>query len=84
MLIMSYIGDQVWLMTSRQTEPELCTLVATSMVVKDVCCVQLVDVWVEYPVHEADARTLVWVLVWQLDVDLPETAFEGSCDSSAG
>lgn len=23
MLIMSYIGDQVWLMTSRQTEPDL-------------------------------------------------------------
>lgn len=23
MFIMSYIGDQVWLMTSRQTEPDL-------------------------------------------------------------
>jgi hypothetical protein len=23
MLIMSYMGDHVWLMTSRQTEPEL-------------------------------------------------------------
>jgi hypothetical protein len=38
---------------------------------------------VEYPVHEADARALVWVLVWQLDVDLPEAAFEGSCGWSA-
>jgi hypothetical protein len=41
--------------------------------------VQFIDVGVEYPVHEADARTLVRVLVWQLDVDLPEAALEGRC-----
>jgi predicted dinucleotide-utilizing enzyme len=38
--------------------------------------VQLVDVWVEDAVHEAYARTLVRILIWQLDVDLPESASE--------
>jgi hypothetical protein len=37
----------------------------------------------EYPVHEADAGALVWVLVWELDVDLPETALEGRCEALA-
>ena len=39
--------------------------------------IQLINVGVEYPVDEADARALVWILVWQFDVYLPETAFEG-------
>lgn len=40
---------------------------------------QFVDVRVENPVHEADARGLVGVLVWQLDVHFPDAAFEGGC-----
>jgi len=31
----------------------------------------------EYPVHKADARALVRVLIGQFDVDLPKTAGEG-------
>lgn len=38
---------------------------------------QLVDVGVEYAVHEANAGALVGVLVGQLDMDLPQTAGEG-------
>lgn len=87
MFIMSYIGDQVWLMTSRQTEPDLATLpvlaccnfldsfhfplflsISAVLVLVLGWCVlrahlQLVDVWVEYAVREADARRLVGVLV---------------------
>ena len=44
---------------------------------------QLVNIWVEYPVYETDTGTLVRVLIRQLDVDLPETAFEGSYDPLA-
>lgn len=44
---------------------------------------QLINVWVEYSVDEADTRALVWILVGQLDMDLPETTLKGSCDSSA-
>lgn len=40
-------------------------------------CIQFVDVGVEYPVHEADARALVRILIGQFDVDLPETTLEG-------
>jgi len=44
--------------------------------------VQFIDVGVEYPVHKADARTLVRVLIWQLDVDLPEAALKWCCSLS--
>ena len=37
----------------------------------------------EYLVHEADAGGLVWVLVRELDVDLPEATGEGRCDCLA-
>ena len=36
----------------------------------------LVDVWVEYAVDKADARTFVWILVWQLYVNLPQATLE--------
>lgn len=39
--------------------------------------VQLVDVWVEDPVDKSDARGLVWVLIWELHVNLPGSAFKG-------
>ena len=45
--------------------------------------IQFVDVGVEYPVHKADARTLVRILIRELDMDFPETALERSCSSSA-
>jgi hypothetical protein len=83
MFIMSYIGDQVWFMTSRQTEPDLCVSERSSGVVEDERCVQLIDVGVEYPVHEADAGALVRILIWQLHVNLPEATFEGCYESSA-
>ena len=75
MLIMSNIGDQVWLMTSRQTDPEL--IISETNAFRDGGLVlHLVDVWVEYAVDKADAWTFVWVLVWQFYVDLPKAAFE--------
>jgi hypothetical protein len=40
---------------------------------------QLIDVGVEYPVHETNARALVRILVWEFDVDFPEAAGEGCC-----
>ena len=38
--------------------------------------VQLVDVRVEYLVHEPDAGRLERVLIWELDVDLPHATGE--------
>lgn len=86
MLIMSYIGDQVWLMTSRQTLPDLrfmddqlqSLLAKPDMPAVRLCWrfLQFIDVWVEDPVHEAYAGALVGILVWQLNVDLPQPAFE--------
>lgn len=37
----------------------------------------------EDPVHEADARALIGVLIGQLDVDLPQATLEGCCIWSA-
>jgi hypothetical protein len=42
---------------------------------------QFVDVGVEDPVHKADTRRLVRVLIRQLDVDFPHAALERSCIS---
>jgi hypothetical protein len=44
---------------------------------------QLVDVGMEDAIDKADAWRLVWVLVGKLDVDFPETAEEGCCESVA-
>jgi hypothetical protein len=41
--------------------------------------VQFVDVGMEYPVYEADARTFVGILIRQLNMDLPEAALERCC-----
>lgn len=41
--------------------------------------VQLVDIGVEYLVHETNAGRLEWILVGELDMDLPDTACERSC-----
>lgn len=104
MLIMSYMGDHVWLITSKQTEPDLSCVsprASVSSLVPRICCslflfvldlassflincrssvdLQLVYVRVENPICEADARRLVWVLVRQFDVDLPDATFERCC-----
>jgi len=86
MLIMSYMGDHVWLMTSRQTEPELATVskgMRSEQARRSWSNVQFINVGVEYPVHEADAGTLVRVLIRQLDVNLPETALKRCYSLSA-
>ena len=69
MLIISYIGDQVWLMTSRQTDPELgetdgrvSDRNGNTMAVNGV--IQFIDVRVEDPVDKTDAWTLVGILIW--------------------
>ena len=40
--------------------------------------IQLVNVWMEDLVHEADTRGLEWVLVRKFYVDLPNSTREGS------
>lgn len=88
MLIMSNIGDHVWLMTSRQTDPDLDTerrdvLARTSRVRVSEGVLhghaQLVDVGVEYPVLEPDTRGLIRVVIGELDMDFPNSAFERRC-----
>lgn len=37
---------------------------------------QLVDVRMENPVYEADARAFVWILIGKFDMNLPEAAGE--------
>ena len=60
---MSYIGDQVWLITSRQTDPELKTSEDNSFQDRNLS-IHLIDVWMKYAVDKADARTFVRILVW--------------------
>jgi hypothetical protein len=43
--------------------------------------VQFINVGVKYSVHEADAGTLVGILVWQLDVDLPKATLKRCYDT---
>lgn len=83
MLIMSYMGDQVWLITSRQTDPDLqMQLISISIHLWMITCPaehsQLVDVWVKDAVHEANARALIRVLIGQFHVNFPMPASEGS------
>jgi hypothetical protein len=76
MLIMSNIGDQVWLITSRQTEPDLSQMSVRVGVARFELHPQFIYVRVEYPVHEAYARTLVGVLIWELDMHFPKSALK--------
>ena len=46
--------------------------------------VQLVDVGVEYAVHETYAWALVGILVGELDVDFPEATGEGRWKAVCG
>lgn len=77
MLIMSNMGDQVWLMTSRHTDPDLIVSAVEFVISRQ--SVQLIDVRVEDPVDEANAGAFVRVLVWELDMDFPKAASEWSC-----
>lgn len=81
MLIMSYIGDHVWLITSRQTEPELmgCKLALFRIKQDSTGALQFIDVGMEYTVDKSNTWTLVWVLIWQLYVDFPETTGKWRC-----
>lgn len=65
MLIISYMGDQVWLMTSRQTDPELDKVLAwTAAFTVDAKHLQLVNVRMKNAVDEADTGALIRVLIW--------------------
>jgi len=78
MLIMSYIGDHVWLITSKQTDPDLRKETISGIIQNSFGFnSQLVNVRMEDSVNEPDARALVWVLIRQLDVDLPMATLEG-------
>lgn len=77
MLIISNMGDHVWLITSRHTEPDLMAVSREHTVKLGLTGRrQLVDIWVEDFVLEPDAGTFVWVLVGELDVDPPESTLE--------
>lgn len=53
MLIMSNMGDHVWLITSRHTEPDLFSVRISPLNLER--SIQLVNVGVEYAIDEADA-----------------------------
>lgn len=38
---------------------------------------QLIDIWMEYPIHESNAGAFIGILVGELNVDFPEAALEG-------
>lgn len=82
---MSYIGDHVWLITSRQTDPDLNEEPINIQIIhfhEEKVVVggsQFVNVRVEDSVYKSNAGTLVRVLVGQFNVDLPMATGEGSC-----
>lgn len=63
MLIISYMGDHVWFITSKQTEPDLGSWRQSEDMRVVETVLQLIDVRVENPVHKPDTRALVWVLI---------------------
>lgn len=88
MLIISNMGDHVWLMTSRHTDPDLLSFrhaLANLCIQADEPSptarvhLQLIDVWVKDAVDEADAGRLVGICIGQFDVHFPQTSFKGRC-----
>ena len=73
---MSYMGDHVWLMTSRQTEPDLVDIMNRDSVMPETFDSQLIDIGMENAVDKSYAGALVWVLIGQFDVNLPVTTLE--------
>lgn len=65
MLIMSNIGDQVWLMTSRHTDPDLYAQSVPALLESlfQSNYPPLVNVWMEDLVDEANGRRFVWILI---------------------
>lgn len=68
MLIRSNMGDHDWLMTSRQTEPDLKLGIMFSL--------RLVDVGVEDSVDEANRWRLVGVLLGKDHADSPDALYQ--------
>lgn len=76
MLIMSYMGDHVWLITSRQTDPDLVDVVSRDLEMSDKLDSQLIDIRMEDAVDKSYARALVGILIGQLHVDFPVATLE--------
>lgn len=76
---MSNIGDQVWLITSRQTEPDLGCMLLVVVCLFGGEDVQLVDVGVEDTVYESDAGRFVGVLIGEFDMNFPKPPLKWSC-----
>lgn len=75
------MGDQVWLMTSKHTEPLLhVVLISTQTTSADDSHLQFIDVGVEDLVHESNTGRFVWIIGLQLDVYLPYSACKWSCE----
>ena len=75
------MGDHVWLMTSKQTEPLLYRVSGVRAVVQrcyDDTPAQFIDVGVKDLVHETDTGRLERILVWEFYVDLPNPTSEWS------
>jgi hypothetical protein len=68
------MGDHVWLMTSRQTEPDLVDIVSRCYEMPGKIGSQLIDVWMEDAVDESYARALVGVLIGQFHMNFPVAA----------
>ena len=60
---MSNMGDHVWLITSRQTEPELEQLIKVCLANEVRVNIHLINVWVEDAVDKADTGTFVRICV---------------------
>ena len=75
MLIMSNMGDHVWLMTSRQTDPELCVCQQRVLWLWK-SSIHLIDIWMENSVDKAYAWAFVRVLIWKLYMHFPKATFE--------
>jgi hypothetical protein len=62
-------------MTSRHTLPDLRILSTIASNLSFAAkYTQFIDVWMEDAIHKSNTRALIWILIWQLDVDLPQTA----------
>jgi len=65
------MGDQVWLITSKHTEPLLSGFLTLGRTRHEREDAQFIDIGVEDLVHETDAGRLERILVWQFHMNLP-------------
>ena len=76
------MGDQVWLMTSKHTEPLLSAEpISTPTSSVSGGHLQLVDVGMKDLVHETDTGRFVWIFSLQFNVYLPYSACKRSCET---